>query len=196
MNKRDNDLDAILEVLMFDVVPFFKEITKTAYGSGKFTRATIKDALIKLDLENWVFDKYLDKLEKDKYIEYDSLGFLSITNKGENFKINEGGFRGLSKDKSIKSERTRKKDYLLNFDYKWKKPLIIIGLVISVLGIIEIKSCTDSKTESSLQSNQKKDTLSTSKKNKVVKDKAKEYKEIKKESDTLKVKQNNKSKID
>jgi len=28
MNKRDDDLDAILEVLMFGVMPLFKAITK------------------------------------------------------------------------------------------------------------------------------------------------------------------------
>lgn len=79
MTKRDNDLDAILEVLMFDVVPEFKEIAKNAYGSEKLTKATLKDALTKLELEDWVFEKYLDKLEKDDFIEIDSNEFVSIT---------------------------------------------------------------------------------------------------------------------
>lgn len=91
MTQRDNDLDAILEVLMFDFVPEFKAIAKNAYGSENLTKKTLKDALTKLELEDWIFDKYLDKLEKDGLIETDNNGFVSITNSGENFKIKEGG---------------------------------------------------------------------------------------------------------
>lgn len=136
MTKRDNDLDAILEVLMFNVVPEFKELAKKAYGSEKLTKATLKDALTKLELEDWVFEKYLDKLEKDDFIEIDSNEFVSITNKGENFKINEGGFRGVANQKQKENDRENKKDWILNFDKKWRIPaaiIVVLGLLAAVI---------------------------------------------------------------
>lgn len=137
MTKRDSDLDAILEVLMFDVVPEFKTIAKNAYGSEKLTKETLKDALIKLELEEWVFDKYLDKLEKDGLIETDNNGFVYITNEGENFKIKEGGFRGVAKKEAKESEREKKKDWILNFDQKWRIPAAIIAVLAIFLSVLK-----------------------------------------------------------
>ena len=141
MTKRDNDLDAILEVLMFNVVPKFKEIVKNAYGSEKLTKDTLKDALDKLELEEWVFDKYLDKLEKDGLIEIDSDGFVFITNKGENFKIKEGGFRGVARKEQKENDRENKKDWILNFDKKWRIPaaiIVVLGLLATfIFGVLK-----------------------------------------------------------
>jgi hypothetical protein len=136
MNKRDNDLDAILEVLMFNVVPIFKELSKKAYGSENLTKDSLKDALTKLELEDWVFEKYLDKLEKDQYIEIDNKGYVSITNKGENFKIKESGYRGVAKKEKKEKDRQNKKDWILNFDRKWKLPaaiLVVVGIIIATI---------------------------------------------------------------
>ena len=137
MTKRDSDLDSILEVLMFDVVPEFKAIAKNAYGSEKLTKETLKDALTKLELEDWVFDKYLDKLEKDGLIETDKNGYISITNEGENFKIKDGGFRGIAKKEAKESEREKKKDWILNFDRRWRIPAAIIAIVAIFVSVLK-----------------------------------------------------------
>ncbi|UAM97742.1 hypothetical protein K8354_15805 [Polaribacter litorisediminis] len=137
MSKRNDDLDAILEVLMFNAVPIFKELAKNAYGSEKLTKESLKDSLAKLELEDWILEKYLDKLEKDGYIEYEN-GFVSISNKGENFKINEGGFRGVSKKNKKEEERQEKKDWILNFDKKWRIPASIIVVIGVVFGGIKL----------------------------------------------------------
>lgn len=137
MTKRDNDLDAILEVLMFDIVPEFKVIAKNTYGSEKLTKETLKDALTKLELEDWVFNKYLDKLEKDGLIEINDKGFVSITNKGENFKIKEGGFRGVALKEAKEADRENKKDWILNFDKKWRIPAAIIAVIAIFLSILK-----------------------------------------------------------
>jgi len=144
MSKRDNDLDAILEVLMYNVHPIIKFISEKTYGSEKFNKEYLKDALTGLELEDWVFEKYLDKLEKDDYIEIENNGFVSITNKGENFKINEGGFRGLSNKKQKEDDRENKKDWILNFDKRWRIPAAII-VVLGILATIffgVLKSCS------------------------------------------------------
>jgi hypothetical protein len=138
MTKRDNDLDAILEVLMFNVVPIFKQLSKNAYGSENLTKNSLKDALTKLELEDWVFDKYLDKLEKDEYIKIDNKSYISITNKGENFKIKEGGFRGVARKEQKEKDRKNKEDWILNFDRRWKLPaaiLLVTGIIIAAISL-------------------------------------------------------------
>lgn len=122
---------------MFDIVPEFKQIAKTAYGSEKLTKEALKYALTKLYLEDWVFEKYLNKLEKDGLIEIDNNGFVSITNKGENFKIKEGGFRGVAKKESKETERENKKDWILNFDRRWRIPAAIIAFLAIFLSILK-----------------------------------------------------------
>lgn len=135
--KRDSDLDAILEVLMFTIVPEFKELTKKTYGSDKFTKETLKDALTKLELEDWVFYKYLDKLENDGFIETDNNGFISITNNGENLMINDRGYRGIADKKSKEKERESIKDWILKFDKRWRMPAAFITIIAIILSILK-----------------------------------------------------------
>lgn len=145
MTKRDKDLDSILATLMYDVHPLLKFITKKTYGSEKFNKETLKDALVGLELEDWAFDKYLDKLEKDGLIETDANGFISITNYGENFKIKEGGFVGTAQKEAKESERQNKKDWILNFDKNWRIPaaiILVLGLLVTV--VLGILKCSNS----------------------------------------------------
>ena len=79
----------------------------------------------------------MDKLEKDGLIEIDNNGFVSITNKGENFKIKEGGFRGIAKKEAKESERENKKDWILNFDRRWRIPAAIIAVVAIFVSVLK-----------------------------------------------------------
>jgi len=193
MTKRDNDLDAILEVLMFDVVPLFKEIAKNAYGSEKLNKESLKDTLTKLELEDWIFEKYLDKLEKDGYIEIDNNGFVSITNKGENFKINEGGFRGVTEKQQKEKDRVNKKDWILNFDRKWRIPAAILAVLIFVFSVIKL---TGNQNKTIQEDNNQQETQKENIKSKENNNGLMENTDVKKEVDTLNTELKSESKTD
>jgi len=193
MTKRDNDLDAILEVLMFDVVPLFKEIAKNAYGSEKLNKESLKDTLTKLELEDWIFEKYLDKLEKDGYIEIDNNGFVSITNKGENFKINEGGFRGVTEKQQKEKDRVNKKDWILNFDRKWRIPAAILAVLIFVFSVIKL---TGNQKKTIQEDNNQQETQKENIKSKENNNGLMENTDVKKEVDTLNTELKSESKTD
>lgn len=166
---------------MYGNVPDFNVISNITYNSKNVNKEILIDLIPDYEIEEWMMDEFLSELSSKNFIKIDKKGNISITEKGKEFK-RDGGYAGIDKGKKENSERQKKKDSILNFDYKWKRPLAILGVIIGVFGIIELKSCNDNNTELNLQEKTKQDTLQYNNKQK---DSSK--KNISKETEELKI---------